>query len=160
MVADREGPEVQIRIDDLRGEAIVAFLREHLDEMIAITPPGSVHALDLDGLRDPSITFWSMWDGDDLVGCGALREMDPSTGEIKSMRTSRAHRGRGHASAMLRHLLDEARARGYTRVCLETGSFPAFEPARSLYAGHGFELRGPFGDYVEDPNSVFMEKRL
>jgi len=151
---------MEIRVDDLRGTAIIAFLREHLEEMIAITPPGSVHALDLDGLRHPSITFWSMWEGDELVGCGALREVDPSTGEIKSMRTSRAHRGKGHASAMLAHILDEARGRGYTRVCLETGAFPAFEPARSLYARHGFASCGPFGDYVDDPNSVFMEKRL
>ena len=150
----------RIREDDLSGEAIQRLLREHLEHMLAITPRHSAHALDIDALRAPEITFWTLWEGDELLGCGALKEHDASTGEIKSMRTAEAHRGRGVASWILAHIESEARRRGYERLCLETGSFAAFAPAQRLYAKHGYASRGPFGSYREDPNTVFMEKRL
>ena len=151
---------LEIREDDLTGEAIAAFLRGHLDHMHEITPPESVHALDLEGLRAPDVTFWSVWEGEVLLGCGALKELDPRSGEIKSMRTDAAHRGRGVASRILEHIMEEARRRGYESLFLETGSMREFEAARSLYLRYGFERRGPFGDYVDDPNSVFMTRRL
>lgn len=148
--------ELDILEDDLSGEAVIGLLREHLDDMYAITPPESVHALDIDGLRQPDVTFWSAWRGEALAGCGALKALDDTHGEIKSMRTARAHRGQGVASALLRHIVAEARRRGYRRLSLETGVEAPFEPARALYHRHGFEYCGPFADYVEDPNSVFM----
>ena len=147
---------MQIREDDLSGDAIAALLAEHLDEMHEITPPGSVHALDLDALRAPGVSFWSVWEGDALVGCGALKQLAPREGEIKSMRTARAHRRKGVAAHVLTHILEVARTRGYRRLYLETGALPAFEPARALYARYGFEPRGPFGDYTDDPNNAFM----
>lgn len=150
----------EIRLDDLTGPEIRALLEEHLRDMHAISPPESVHALDLEALRRPDITFWTVWEGDHLLGCGALRELDAEHGEIKSMRTARAHRGRGVARAVLDHALAEARARGYRRVSLETGSQPPFEPARRLYASAGFVRCEPFGDYEPDPNSVFMTMEL
>lgn len=110
-----------IRPDDLSGAAIRELLREHLDHMAAVTPAGSVHALDLEALRAPKVSFWSAWDGDQLVGCGALVELDATTGEIKSMRTAAAQRQRGIGSAILAHIVAEARRRGYTRLYLETG---------------------------------------
>ncbi|MBK8725176.1 MAG: GNAT family N-acetyltransferase [Holophagaceae bacterium] len=132
--------------------------------MHRISPPGSVHALDLEALRGPHISFWSVSTGDgpdaELMGCGALKELDPSHGEIKSMRTADAHRGKGVARAMLAHILAEARARGYTRVSLETGAQAEFEPARRLYASHGFSTCPPFGHYREDPHSVFMTMEI
>lgn len=149
-----------IRRDDLRGEAVQALLREHLAHMHAITPRHSAHALDLNALRAPEITFWTLWQGEELLGCGALKELDPSTGEVKSMRTAEAHRGRGVASRLLEHIEAEARRRDYARLCLETGSFDAFAPAQALYVKHGFARRGPFGSYQEDPNTVFFEKWL
>jgi putative acetyltransferase len=152
--------ELSIREDDLSGERIRAFLREHLDNMHEITPPESVHALDVDGLRVPEVSFWSAWSGDELCGCGALREIDTHSGEIKSMRTVWDHRGRGVGSRILEHLIAVAEARGYERLLLETGALPEFEAARSLYQRYGFRFRGPFPPYADDPNSVFMEKRL
>lgn len=159
------GPEhaalrLDIRVDDLRGPAIAAFLNEHLADMHRISPPGSVHALDLDGLRQPAITFWCAWEGDALAGCGALKALDAGHGEVKSMRTASAYRGRGVATAILAHLLDFAARRGMRRVSLETGSMDFFAPAHRLYERFGFARCGPFGDYVEDPNSVFMTRTL
>jgi len=151
---------MEIRVDDLTGPEIAQLLREHLRDMHALSPPESVHALDLDGLRGPEITFWTVWEGDELLGCGALKELGPRHAEIKSMRTSRTHLRRGVARAMLSHILEEARRRGYARLSLETGSMKAFEPARRLYAGFGFEACGPFSGYVEDQNSTFMTKAL
>ncbi|MEO0459011.1 MAG: GNAT family N-acetyltransferase [Cyanobacteria bacterium P01_A01_bin.114] len=151
---------MQIREDDLTSQQIADFLQEHLDEMHATTPLESVHALDLEALRAHNITFWSVWQGDELVGCGALKALDASSGEIKSMRTARAHRGKGIASKMLEHIIQEAERRAYTCLNLETGAMPEFAPARALYTRYGFEYRGPFADYVEDPNSVFMTKKL
>ncbi len=150
----------QIRPDDLSGDAIRALIGEHLASMAALSPPESVHALDLSGLTAPGVTLWSAWDGDALVGCGALKQLDTAHGELKSMRTVGAHRRRGVASAVLEHLIAEARARGYRRLSLETGSQPGFEPARRFYARHGFEVCGPFADYGPDPNSAFMTRAL
>ena len=150
------GVGVQIRVDDLRGKEIAALLRTHLDEAALHSPAESMHALDLDGLRAPGIAFWSMWEVDELLGCGALKELDPGHGEIKSMHTARAHRGRGVAAAILRHIIGEAGRRAYRRLSLETGSTQAFAPARALYARHGFVECAPFADYVPDPYSTFM----
>ncbi len=151
---------MDIRNDDLTGPQIIALLREHLAHMHEITPPGSVHALDLARLRHPEITFWTAWDGDDLLGCCALKELDPTSGEVKSMRTAIAYRRQGIASRLLEHIIEVARQRSYSHLYLETGAFPAFAPALALYASYGFEFRGPFGDYTDDPNSTFMVKQL
>ncbi len=151
---------MQIREDDLNSQKIADFLQEHLDEMNEITPPESVHALDLETLRSPDITFWSAWEGDELVGCGALKELDSKSGEIKSMRTAKAYRRRGVASKILEHIITEAEGRAYNYLNLETGAMPEFAPARSLYRRYGFEYRGPFAEYIDDPNSVFMTKKL
>ncbi|MBD1849736.1 GNAT family N-acetyltransferase [Leptolyngbya sp. FACHB-711] len=151
---------MEIREDDLTGKAIADLLREHLENMYEITPPESVHALDLEALRSPDITFWAAWEGNELLGCGALKELDPRSGEIKSMRTANIHRRKGVASKILEHIIQEAKRRGYDRLNLETGSFPEFAPARALYTRYGFEYRGPFADYIDDPNSVFMTKKL
>ncbi|WP_286562326.1 GNAT family N-acetyltransferase [Variovorax brevis] len=152
---------MHIRLDDLSGPQVHALLEEHLRDMAEHSPPESVHALDLTGLRRPDVTFWTIWsESGDLLGCGALKELDPSHGEIKSMRTSQTHRRRGAARAMLAHILEEARRRSYARLSLETGSMDPFEPARRLYADFGFEACAPFADYVDDPHSVFMTRTL
>lgn len=137
-----------------------ALLEEHLADMRAWSPPESIHALDLDGLRRPEVSFWTVWEGAALLGCGALKALGPDHAEIKSMRTANAHRGKGVARLMLAHLLAEARRRGYARLSLETGSQPGFVPARTLYAAHGFVECPPFADYRPDPNSVFMTRTL
>ena len=151
---------MQIEIDDLTRPEIHALLNEHLQSMYALSPPESVHALDLDKLRQPDITFWSVWDGAVMLGCGALKALDAKHGEVKSMRTPSAQRGRGAGRAVLAHIIAMARSRGYERLSLETGTVAAFEPALRLYASFGFEHCEPFGDYVEDPHSVFMSLRL
>jgi len=151
---------VQIRRDDLRGPEIRALLAEHLANMALLSPPESIHALDLDALRRPEITFWTVWSDGELLGCGALKQLEAGHGEIKSMRTSSAHRRRGVARAMLAHILDEARRRNYVRLSLETGAVKGFEAAQQLYAGFGFAYCEPFADYVADPNSVFMTRLL
>jgi putative acetyltransferase len=147
---------VLIRQDDLRGPEIAELLRVHLASARKHSPPESVHALDFEALRAPEITFWTLWDGPDLLGCGALKELDPSHGEIKSMHTAEACRRRGVAARILAHIIGEARSRGYRRLSLETGSPAAFAPARALYARFGFVICGPFANYREDPYSVFM----
>lgn len=149
-----------IRRDDLTSNEVAAMLRDHLSEMALHSPPESVHALDLETLRRPEITFWSVWEGDELVGCGALKQLDELQGEIKSMRTAPAHRGRGIGKQMLQHILAEAERRGIRRVSLETGSMAAFEPARKLYSSFGFTYCEPFSDYKLDAHSVFMTKEL
>ena len=146
--------------DDLQGPEIADLLRSHLEHAAAHSPPSSIHALDLDRLRSPGITFWSVWSNGVLVGCGALRELAPDHGEIKSMHTARAHRGKGVAARLLTHILDEARARSYRRVSLETGSMAGFAAARALYARFGFTVCAPFADYRIDPNSVCMTLEL
>jgi putative acetyltransferase len=151
---------MQIRIDDLRGPEIVALLLTHVEFCRAASPPESAHVLDLDGLRVPEITFWSVWDRPDLLGCGALKELDPAHGEVKSMHTVAKHRGRGVGLAVLKQIVAEARARGYRRLSLETGSMEAFAPACALYADFGFRECPPFGSYRLDPNSVFMTLEL
>jgi len=147
---------LDIRVDDLHGPEIATLLQEHLDNMHRWSPPESVHALDLDALRVPSITFWSGWADGRLVCCGALKELDGETGEIKSMRTADAARRRGYAARMLEHLLGTARSRRYRQLFLETGSQATFEPARRLYARYGFRECAPFAGYGPDPNSTFM----
>lgn len=147
---------LDIRIDDLEGPQVLALLHEHLGSMEHTAPAESRHALDLVGLRDPGITFWSVWDGPVLAGFGALRHMTESHAEIKSMRTATSHLRRGVASEMLRYLIREAASRGYSRLSLETGSMEFFEAARRLYASFGFTSCPPFGNYRPDPNSVFM----
>ena len=146
--------------DDLSSPEVASLLSEHLDDMFRHSPPESVHALDLAALREPDVTFWAAWDSAELLGCGALKELDPRHGEIKSMRTARAHLGQGVATAILSHLIDEAVRRSYTRLSLETGSGPAFEPALTLYTKFGFEYCGPFASYREDPFSRFMTLTL
>jgi putative acetyltransferase len=151
---------MKIIVDDLHGSEITALLRDHLAACIANSPPGSMHALDIDALRSPGVTFWSAWDGGELLGCGALRELDSVHAEVKSMRTATAHLRKGVASAIVAHLIDEAKRRGYRRLSLETGSQDEFAPARRLYMKFGFVECGPFGAYVQDPNSTFMTRAL
>jgi putative acetyltransferase len=151
---------MQILVDDLSGHEIRALLAEHLESMHRLSPPESVHALDLASLLNPDITFWTIWNDGELLGCGALKELDAAHGEVKSMRTVSARRRQGVAAVMLGHILVEARRRSYRRVSLETGSAPQFAPARSLYESFGFTYCAPFGDYVDDPHSVFLTRVL
>ena len=151
---------MRIEVDDLSRPAVHALLQEHLANMYELSPPESVHALDLSKLRAPDITFWSVWDGATLVGCGALKQMSATEGEIKSMRTPKALRRRGAGRAVLEHIIAEAKRRGYRRLNLETGSQDGFVPARTLYESFGFTYCGPFGDYKPDPNSAFMTREL
>lgn len=151
---------MDIRIDGPSRPEVGKLLLEHLDGMALHSPPESVHALDLDAFRSPGITLWSAWENGELLGCGALKELDEVHGEIKSMRTAEKHLRRGVAARLLEHIIAEARRRGYRRLSLETGSMAAFAPARALYQRFGFEFCGPFADYIEDPYSVFMTKTL
>jgi putative acetyltransferase len=151
---------LSFRLDDLSGSDIQGLLQRHLDTMAERSPPESRHALDLTGLKAPEVTFWSIWSEVELVGCGALKELDPAHGEIKSMHTAQARRGQGIAAAMLEHILVEARGRGYQRLSLETGSMAAFAPAHALYSKYGFADCPPFDGYFEDPNSIFMTRTL
>ncbi|MEK6541293.1 MAG: GNAT family N-acetyltransferase [Pseudomonadota bacterium] len=146
--------------DDLSGPEIRALLEEHFAGMLSHSPQGSCHFLDFDGLKRDDVTFWSIWDGDDLAGCGALKQLDAHHGEIKSMRTHADHIRKGVAAHMLTHILAEARARGMTRLNLETGTAEAFIPAISLYRRFGFVDCPPFGDYGPDPHSLFMTREI
>src|SRR5471032_3356568 len=141
---------MNLEIDDLARTAIHALLNEHLRSMYELSPPESVHALDLEKLRNPGITFWSAWDGSLLLGCGALKELDRKHGEVKSMRTPTALRRKGAGRAILAHIIEVARSRSYERLSLETGALEAFKPAQRLYDSFGFTYCGPFGDYRED----------
>jgi putative acetyltransferase len=141
---------MDIITDDITHPDVLALLEEHLADMYASSPPESVHALDFDELRAPDVTFWTAWDGDELLGCGALKELDPTHGEIKSMRTSRHRRHEGVAAAILEHIVAVARERGYERLSLETGSGGPFDAALRFYAKHGFDYSEPFADYVPD----------
>lgn len=151
---------MHIEIDDLSRPAIHALLNEHLQSMYELSPPESVHALDLGKLRQPEISFWSAWEGSQLLGCGALKALSSTQGEIKSMRTPAALRRHGAGRAILAHIIEVARTRGYERLNLETGNLAAFVPAQKLYESFGFTFCGPFGDYTDDPNSVFMTLKL
>jgi putative acetyltransferase len=151
---------MDIRSDDLQHPAVRALVAEHLRSMHAMSPPESCHAFDVDQLRAPDVSFWTAWDGAVLLGGGALKQLDPRHGEIKSMRTPQQLRRRGVGKAILSHIIAVARQRGYARLSLETGSFDAFIPARTLYASFGFEYCGPFGEYKLDPLSSFMTLAL
>lgn len=152
MIAIREGGLDDARVQDL--------LRLHVAGMLANSPAQSCHFLDLSGLQRADVTFWSAWEGEDVIGMGALKQLDAQHGEVKSMRTAPAHLGKGVGAAMLEHILAAARARGLARLNLETGTAPAFEPAHRLYARYGFLPCPPFGDYAEDPHSRFLTLTL
>ena len=151
---------MEIKIDDLNGKAIFDLLNEHLTDMYAVSPPESVHALDISKLKKPEITFWSVWEGENLAGCGAIKELDATSAEIKSMRTAKPFRRRGVAATLLNHIVSEAAKRQYKTLYLETGSMEYFQPAVKLYESFGFSYCDPFADYVLDPYSVFMRKEL
>ena len=151
---------MRIEPDDLTREQVHALLDEHLANMYELSPPEQVFALDLRKLRAPDISFFSVWDGEQLLGCGALKELSATEGEVKSMRTPKALRRRGAGRALLDHIIALARQRGYHLLSLETGSHAAFEAAQRLYASRGFAPSGPFGSYREDPHSVFMQLLL
>lgn len=151
---------MKLEIDNLSRTQVHDLLSEHLHNMHLLSPAESVHALDLAGLRKPEITFWTAWEDSVLLGCGALKELDRRHGEVKSMRTPNAYRRRGAGRAILAHIVQIAKSRSYERLSLETGSMDAFKPAQSLYRSFGFTHCGPFGEYAEDPNSVFMTLRL
>jgi putative acetyltransferase len=151
---------VKIVVDDLASPKIAEFLDEHVQEMRSITPLESVHALDLDGLRKPEITFWSILDGDTLVGCGAIKRLDAGHAELKSMRTASTRKRSGIASLLLEHIITEAKHMGFRRLSLETGADEFFRPARELYEKFGFGYCEPFADYRPDPHSVFMTRAL
>lgn len=155
-----EPREFEIKTDDLSGSEVAALLAEHLRCMARVSPPESRHALSLGELRKPDVTFWSVWQGRELVGCGALKELDAQQGEIKSMRTAKGRLRKGVGSTLLHHIIQEAKRRGYRRLSLETGSMKYFEPAHNLYRKFGFKNCAPFADYREDANSVFMTKGL
>ncbi|WP_456268788.1 GNAT family N-acetyltransferase [Kushneria sp. AK178] len=146
--------------DDLSGDAITALIHEHVTDLAGHSPAENCHAMPLEALRAPDVTLWSVWEGDALAGCGALRTLDETHGEIKSMRTASTHLRRGVAAKLLDHIIREARARGFKRLSLETGPQDIFAPSRSLYARFGFETCPPFGTYLESPYSVFMTKTL
>ncbi|WP_171165879.1 GNAT family N-acetyltransferase [Streptomyces sp. I05A-00742] len=151
---------MKIVVDDLSGRQIAEFLDEHVQEMRSITPPESKHALDLDSLRGPQVTFWSVMDGDTVVGCGAIKRLDAVHGELKSMRAAPARKRSGIASRLLDHIVTEARRMGFTKLSLETGANEFFLPARKLYEKFGFEYCEPFAEYRPDPNNTFMTKKL
>ena len=151
---------MHIHVDDLTGPEIFELLQAHLAGMRALSPPESVHALDVADLRHPSVTFWTVWQGVDLMGCGALKELDATHGELKSMRTSAKHLRKGVAKTLLQHIVGVARSRGYARLSLETGPVEGFKPAHSLYANMGFTECGKFANYSDDLFSVFMTKTL
>jgi putative acetyltransferase len=151
---------VEIKVDDLSGPEVKKILTEHLEDMFAASPPECVFALDLDGLKKPNITFWTVWEDKQLLGCGALKTLDETHAEIKSMRTTSAARNKGVASTLLRHILEAAKKKGLNKISLETGSQDFFAPARKLYAKHDFIECGPFADYKLDPYSVFMTRSL
>ncbi|MFF3023152.1 GNAT family N-acetyltransferase [Gottfriedia sp. NPDC057948] len=151
---------MDIKVDDLTGTEVANLISEHLQGMTQHSPLESIHALNLEGLKKSEITFWSVWEQNELVGCGALKELDPLHGEVKSMRTSSAHLRKGVARRMLKHIIEEAKSRGYKRISLETGSMEAFDPAKKLYERFGFKYCKPFADYKDDTNSVFMTLEL
>ncbi len=153
-------PTMELRRGGLDRPEVIDLLGEHLRALTAITPPESMHALNLDGLRHPAVTFWSLWAGTEVLGCGALKELTPRHGEIKSMRTAKAHLRKGVGRAVMQGIIAEAERRGYRRLSLETGGTEYFRPAHRLYESFGFTLCGPFGEYRDDPNSVFMTKEL
>lgn len=151
---------LHIEIDDLSRPVVLALLEEHLRNMYELSPPDQVFAFDASKLKVPEVSFWTAWKGEMLLGCAALKELSPTEGEIKSMRTPSARRGAGAGRALLDHIIDVARSRAYRVLYLETGRHPAFSPAHALYRSAGFKSCGPFGPYSENGNSVFMELSL
>ncbi len=151
---------MKIILDDLTGHEVAALINSHLYSMAEHSPPESIHALNLEELKKTNITFWSVWEGSELVGCGALKELNGEHGEIKSMKTSLNHLRKGVARKLLEHIINIAKERNYKTLSLETGSMAAFKPAQRLYESFRFQYCKPFGDYKEDPNSVFMTKEL
>ncbi|MEY4238709.1 MAG: hypothetical protein RL339_1310 [Pseudomonadota bacterium] len=160
VVQNRAMPAYRIAEDDLTGPDIAALLRLHLDEMHQWSPPESVHAMPLERLRQPDVTFFAAWHSARLAACGAIKQLSPDHGELKSMRAHPDYRGQGAGKAILLHLLEIARQRGYTRVSLETGRPEPFLPARRLYESHGFAECPPFAAYAEDPFSICMTRTL
>jgi putative acetyltransferase len=155
-----EQGELEFRVDDLSGEATQKLVARHLEGMYANSPACSVHAFDIDRLRQPGVTFWSAWAGDEIAGMGALKEIDSARGEVKSMRVHDAWLGKGVGRAVLQHIIGEARRRGMKSLFLETGSAPAFRPALKLYESAGFTYCGPFEGYTNDPFSLFMTRAV
>jgi putative acetyltransferase len=151
---------MQIDRGDLSNPEVIALLELHVTRARAETAPGSAHALDLSGLRSPDISFFAAWEGRELLGVGALKQLSPLHGEVKSMHTAAGKRRDGVGTAILQHIISEAGAMGLTRLSLETGSWNYFEAARTFYRRHGFVACAPFGDYKSDPNSVFMTLEL
>lgn len=151
---------MDIRVTDPHLPEVTQLLQLHLNDMAVHSPPESIHALDIDALCAPQITFWAAWRDQALLGCGALSELDASHGEVKSMRTANAYLRQGVARQLLETIITTAKQRNYQRLSLETGSMAAFAPARKLYEDYGFELCEPFGDYVLDPNSLFMTRAV
>jgi putative acetyltransferase len=151
---------MHINEDDLSGKEIRALLETHFAGMLANSPKDSCHFLDFEGLKAPGVTFWSIWDQDRLMGCGALKQHDTDLGEVKSMRTHADHLRKGAGAAMLVHIITSARERGLKQLSLETGSSPAFDAAHALYLSHGFTYCRAFADYQEDPFSRFMTLKL
>ena len=153
-------PDLTIVEDDLTSDEVASLLSDHLSQVHADSPEESNHALGIDGLRSADITVWTAWQGGSLLGIGALKMIDGSHGEIKSMHTRRSARGQGVARAILERITNEARLRGYDRLSLETGTMESFAPARALYMSNGFEPCEPFAEYAEDRNSIFLTRRL
>ncbi len=151
---------MEIKLDDLSTGEVIALLHEHLADMHATSPPESVHALDVDALKSPDITFFSAWSGDELAGCVALKRLSDSEAELKSMRTATEHRNKGVGSLLLRHIYAFATAQGFNTISLETGTQDYFVPAHQLYKKFGFVDCAPFADYQLDPNSRFMRLEL
>ncbi|HFD4276831.1 GNAT family N-acetyltransferase [Vibrio parahaemolyticus] len=151
---------MRIEIDNLERPQVIALLEEHLQDMYATSPPESVHALDVSKLKLPSIAFWTGWDGEQLLGCVAMSQLEDGHAELKSMRTTPSARKQGVASRLLNHVIEQAKHQGIQRLSLETGSMAFFEPAHRLYEKHGFVYCEPFGDYQPDPNSRFMTLAL
>ena len=151
---------MHIKTDDLSSPEIAALLKEHMEDMARHSPPESVHALDLESLKEPEMTFFTAWEGLALLGCAAIKELNAEHAEIKSMRTSSKHLRKGVAASLLAHVLDEARRHSYQRISLETGSMDALTAAKNLYANFGFRPCEPFADYIRDPHSIFMTMEL
>jgi putative acetyltransferase len=151
---------MRITDDDLDDPRVQALLTHHSNTARGETAPGSAHALDLSGLKSLGVQFWSAWDGDCVIAVGALKRLSESHGEVKSMHTAEIYRRKGVGSTMLRHIIGRARKMGLSRLSLETGSWPYFNPAREMYRRHGFVECAPFGSYLPDPNSVFMTLEL
>lgn len=149
-----------IKPGDFADHRVKALLTRHLEGMYANSPPGHVFALDWSALQKPEIAFYTLWDGEELLGFGALKELDALSGEIKSMRTADAHLRKGAAATILEHIIGEARKRRYTRLSLETGSGAAFQPALALYRKRGFTNGGTFGSYVKSPFNQFLHLDL